>query len=152
MIGRGRSSLVRVGAAAGMLAGLLMGCERQRPTVVRGAPPGVADQPTLVTSELQAGPPAPKVDLVNPYAGDRGALAEGERLYGWFNCAGCHGPKGGGAIGPPFADADWIYGDEPENLYASIVRGRPNGMPAFGGLITEDQIWKLAAYVRSFAP
>ena len=46
-------------------------------------------------------------------------------------------------------DADWIYGGQPDNVYASIARGRPNGMPAFGNRIPEYQVWQLVAYVRS---
>ena len=68
-----------------------------------------------------------------------------------FNCAGCHGGAGGGGIGPPLADAQWIYGDSPANIYASIVQGRPNGMPAFGPSLQGEAVWKLAAYVRSLS-
>jgi cytochrome c oxidase cbb3-type subunit 3 len=31
----------------------------------------------------------------------------------------------------------------------TIREGRPNGMPSFRGKIPDDQIWELAAYVRS---
>jgi cytochrome c oxidase cbb3-type subunit 3 len=48
-------------------------------------------------------------------------------------------------------DGEWIYGSEPENIAASIVEGRPNGMPAFGGKIVTAQVWQLAAYVRSMS-
>jgi cytochrome c oxidase cbb3-type subunit 3 len=30
-------------------------------------------------------------------------------------------------------DDQWVYGDAPQNLFATIVQGRPNGMPSFGG-------------------
>ena len=40
-------------------------------------------------------------------------------------------------------------GSEPERLYASIVGGRPNGMPSFRGKIPEQQVWQLVAYLRS---
>lgn len=144
-------------SAGGMAGSLLLltalaACEREQPQAVHGAPGPLATGAVLVTTELDPGPPTPPVDLANPYAEDDLALAEGERLYGWFNCAGCHGANGGGGMGPPFADGDWIYGGAPENLYASIAQGRPNGMPTFGRLIPDDQIWKLAAYVRSLAP
>ena len=36
-------------------------------------------------------------------------------------------------MGPPLMDDKWIYGYEPEQVFATIVEGRPNGMPAFGG-------------------
>ena len=34
---------------------------------------------------------------------------------------------------------------------ASIIQGRPNGMPAWRDKLTEDQIYDLAAYVRSLS-
>lgn len=83
-----------------------------------------------------------------PYKNDRHTVNEGRRLYSWFNCVGCHA-NGGGGMGPPLIDAEWIYGSEPMNIYASIVEGRPNGMPAFGDKIPEEEVWQLVAYVRS---
>jgi mono/diheme cytochrome c family protein len=35
------------------------------------------------------------------------------------------------------------------DVFNSIYRGRAKGMPAWGPLLTEDQIWKLVAYVHS---
>ena len=147
--------IVRIMSRSGVALALLSAvsaCDRERPTVVRGDPGPLATGAVVVATELEPGPPMADVDLINPYEGDDAALADGKRLYGWFNCAGCHGANGGGGMGPPFAKGDWIYGGEPENLYASIAQGRPNGMPTFGGRIPADQIWKLAAYVRSLAP
>ncbi|MBV9403811.1 MAG: c-type cytochrome, partial [Acidobacteriaceae bacterium] len=57
--------------------------------------------------------------------------------------------QGGGGIGPPLIKTEWIYGGEPENLFDTIVKGRPNGMPSWGGRIPEYQIWQIIAYVRS---
>ena len=48
-------------------------------------------------------------------------------------------------------DSQWIYGGEPAQVFATIKQGRPNGMPSFGGHIPEEQIWQLAAYVRSLS-
>jgi mono/diheme cytochrome c family protein len=47
-------------------------------------------------------------------------------------------------------DSLWIYGGQPENIFASIVEGRPNGMLSFRGKIPEDQVWKIVAYVMAF--
>src|SRR5581483_11928376 len=66
------------------------------------------------------------------------------------NCVGCHA-HGGGGMGPPLMDQKWIYGSEPEQVYATIMEGRPNGMPSFRGKIPDDQVWKLVAYVRSLS-
>jgi cytochrome c oxidase cbb3-type subunit III len=75
-------------------------------------------------------------------------LSEGKRLFSSFNCTGCHA-HGGGGSGPALMDDRWIYGGEIDQIYLTIVQGRPNGMPAFGGKIPSQQVWQLAAYVRS---
>jgi cytochrome c oxidase cbb3-type subunit 3 len=85
---------------------------------------------------------------ISMYDDNAYAVNEGRRLYRWFNCSGCHF-NGGGGIGPPLMDSEWRYGSDPENLFASIMQGRPNGMPSFGGHIPEDQVWKIVAYVRA---
>lgn len=79
------------------------------------------------------------------------ALNQGKRYYNWFNCTGCHGGTGGGGIGPPLADTDWIYGGEAANIFLSIVQGRPNGMPSYGGQIPDEQVWKMVTYVQSLS-
>ena len=78
------------------------------------------------------------------------ALSEGKRLYAWYNCDGCHA-QGGGDKGPALMDDVWIYGSEPDNVFASIANGRPNGMPAFANRISEQQIRQIVAYVRSMS-
>src|SRR5215213_4697106 len=76
------------------------------------------------------------------------ALSEGKRLYEWMNCVGCHG-HGGGDKGPALMDEHWIYGSAPDQIFHTIVQGRPNGMPAYRGRIPDAQVWQLVAYVRS---
>jgi cytochrome c oxidase cbb3-type subunit 3 len=78
------------------------------------------------------------------------AIAQGKQWFGWFNCSGCHA-HGGGNIGPALMDAKWIYGHEPGEIFASIMEGRPNGMPAFRNRIADSQVWQLVAYVRSMS-
>lgn len=102
------------------------------------------------TSGLSAGSRDSLPEIVNPYADDANALTQGRQLYQAFNCVGCHGGASGGGIGPPLADQEWIYGGSAANIYATIVQGRPNGMPAFGPALQGEAVWKLAAYVRSF--
>jgi cytochrome c oxidase cbb3-type subunit 3 len=77
-------------------------------------------------------------------------VAEGKRLYNWFNCVGCHA-NGGGDIGPALMDDKWIYGSAPANIRATIIEGRPNGMPSFRGKLTEAEIWQIVAYIRSMS-
>jgi cytochrome c oxidase cbb3-type subunit III len=84
------------------------------------------------------------------FGGNAFHLSQGQRLYAWMNCAGCHA-HGGGGMGPPLRDDEWRYGGSMEQMVATILDGRPNGMPAFRGKITEDQAWQLASYVRSLS-
>jgi cytochrome c oxidase cbb3-type subunit III len=78
------------------------------------------------------------------------SVAQGKTLYRWFNCNGCHA-SGGGGMGPALMDTEWRYGSETESVFETIMNGRPNGMPAFRGRVTEDQAWQLVAYVRSMS-
>ena len=48
-------------------------------------------------------------------------------------------------------DRDWIYGSNPANIFWTIVEGRPQGMPSFGGRIAEGQVWRIVAFVRSLS-
>jgi cytochrome c oxidase cbb3-type subunit 3 len=141
---RGRFALV---AALALAAGL--GCERETRRF-RELPPTATADTSVRLSPLQPGPAVRRTALRSAYEDNAYAVAEGKRLFSQFNCVGCHG-HGGGAIGPPLMDDEWIYGSEPENIFATIVQGRPNGMPAFGGKLATGQVWQLAAYVRSMS-
>jgi cytochrome c oxidase cbb3-type subunit 3 len=86
---------------------------------------------------------------LNPYTTKTEAIAEGETLYKKFNCYACHGAKGGGGMGPNLTDETWQTGDGSDaNLLAQIRDGK-GAMPPFKTLLTEDQMWKLIAFVRS---
>ena len=106
--------------------------------------------PAVRLSTLAPGPSATDVRIRHPYLSNAYAISQGKKLFGWYNCVGCHA-HGGGGMGPPLMDAKWIYGSDPEEIYASIAEGRPNGMPSFGGRIPPDQIWQLAAFVLSLS-
>jgi len=89
------------------------------------------------------------VALRNPYAGSASAIATGAKLFVSYNCMDCHGADGSGAMGPSLADGRWHFGGDDGAIFESIYVGRPDGMPAWGSLISADQIWMLAAYVKS---
>jgi cytochrome c oxidase cbb3-type subunit 3 len=90
-------------------------------------------------------PPTPSIYEESAYS-----VSEGQRLFDQYNCSGCHA-NGGGGIGPPLMDNNWIYGSQPQNIFTTIVQGRPNGMPSFRNRIPEYQVWELVAYVRSLS-
>jgi cytochrome c oxidase cbb3-type subunit III len=114
--------------------------------------PAAANRSTAVRlTTLQPGAPQPLSNVQSPYQYNAYGLAEGKRLYAAYNCAGCHGLAGGGAIGPALMDDKWIYGSHADQIFSSISQGRPDGMPSFGGHIPDQQIWQLVAYVQSLA-
>lgn len=131
------------------MAVLLAACEREARRF-REYPPTGDPQQKVVVSDLQPGPAVVNALLVNAYEDNAYALSQGKRLFSQMNCVGCHS-HGGGNMGPALMDNQWIYGSEPEQIYASIAQGRPNGMPAWGRLLSPQQIWQLTGYVRSMA-
>jgi cytochrome c oxidase cbb3-type subunit 3 len=84
------------------------------------------------------------------YYDNAGAVATGKRLFQQYNCSGCHS-NGGGGMGPSLMDDEWIYGGRLEQIHQTLVAGRPNGMPAWGGKVPDPQLWQLATYVRSMS-
>lgn len=129
---------------------MLVGCQRASHV------PPVTTQPTeggVIASALVPGrvhgastsDPRAAAYYDNPQA-----VAEGKRLFTQFNCSGCHS-NGGGGMAPALMDNEWIYGDRLEQIHQTLVEGRPNGMPAWGGKIPDPQLWALAAYVRSMS-
>ncbi len=137
------SRCLRILAFASLLA-----CRREMKDL-RPSPGGVAVfQNAAVESALVPGGSLPESGVANPNHNNAFAISEGQRLYNWYNCSGCHA-NGGGGIGPPLIKDQWIYGSEPANIFDTIVKGRPNGMPTWGGRIPEYQIWQIVAYVRS---
>jgi cytochrome c oxidase cbb3-type subunit 3 len=128
------------------------GCDREKREYASVDAPPAPRADTVRTGELQPGAPRPPADDARGrhFEGNAYHVSQGQQLYKWFNCTGCHA-NGGGAIGPALMDAQWRYGGSIEQIHASIAQGRPNGMPAFAGKIPEDQIWQIAAYVRTLS-
>lgn len=92
---------------------------------------------------------AVKWRITNPYANDPAAVREGERLFGQMNCAGCHGYDLKGGMGPDLTDPFWRYGGTPAEIFKSVHDGRPKGMPAWGGMLADEDIWRITAYIQS---
>ncbi len=121
------------------------GCQRQPSEVAAaGAAPAV---------ETPVGPlPGPAMqtaEKTNPYAQNSVALMEGRRLFVHYNCSGCHGGHAGGGMGPSLRDPVWIYGSSDAHIFDSIAQGRANGMPSWGRMIPQEEIWKIVAYIKS---
>jgi cytochrome c oxidase cbb3-type subunit III len=131
-----------------VLAALLAACHREE----RPLTPKAADVQRPLPVRVGTLQPGPKLlaatALQNPYEGNAYAASQGQQLFSQYNCSGCHF-HGGGGIGPPLMDGEWIYGSSPANIYTTIVEGRPNGMPSYGGHIPDNQVWMLVTYVRA---
>ena len=122
-------------------------CEREQRRFSEASPASGIPQ-TLKMGQLEPGGSPQQVTIQSEYDENAWAISEGQRYYEAFNCVGCHS-HGGGGMGPPLIDQNWIYGSDPANIFATIVEGRPNGMPAFRGRIPNQQVWQIVAYVRS---
>ena len=127
----------------------LVACEREERRF-REMPSAAARRNTERLVSLVPGPYTADIKVDGPYQYNAYAISEGKRLFTWYNCQGCHA-NGGGGMGPPLMDDRWIYGSDPENIFATIEEGRPNGMPSFRGKMPEYQTWQLVAYVRSLS-
>jgi cytochrome c oxidase cbb3-type subunit III len=134
-------------SAAIAIAFLPAACKREE-RGFRVSPPQASVIDSVAVSELHPGGSGTNTPVKNDYEQNAQALSEGKALYEKMNCVGCHA-HGGGGMGPPLMDDKWIYGSNPEQVYATIVQGRPNGMPSFAGKLPNQQLWEVVAYVRS---
>ena len=135
---------------AALVAILLAGCSKGPQQALPAEQPsrsGVIDSAldpgvdhSLVTTDPRAAAYYNNADAVNT----------GKRLFAQYNCSGCHS-NGGGGMGPDLMDDVWIYGSRLEQIHQTLVDGRPNGMPSWGNKVPDQQLWQLAAYVRSMS-
>jgi cytochrome c oxidase cbb3-type subunit 3 len=134
-----------------LLLTLFAGCQREARET--NNPPMPFSQAKLATtSTVMAGgttPASPDARTLH-YEKNAWHVSEGQRLYTDFNCVECHA-HGGGGIGVPLIDDEWIYGSSSPQVVATLIQGRPNGMPSYRNLLTETQMWQIAAYVRAMA-
>ncbi len=111
------------------------------------------DHPGVIDSALDPGVDHSLVTTdpkAAAYYNNADAVNTGKRLFQQYNCSGCHS-NGGGGMGPDLMDDVWIYGGRLEQIHQTLVDGRPNGMPSWGGKVPDEQLWALSAYVRSLS-
>jgi len=108
--------------------------------------------------------PAEYAAWLSGESGDVNPVSAGERLFTQFACVTCHLPNGTGrapSLNGVFganvllADGSIVVADEAyirESILqpkAKIVAGYQPVMPTFQGLVTEEQIMNLTAYIKS---
>lgn len=95
------------------------------------------------------------------FAADKGDAAEGKTQYNNI-CASCHGAEGKGdgiaaaALDPKprdLSDAAYVSTLSPDHLYKVISEGGASVglspmMAAWGGVLSEQQIWDVIAYIH----
>ncbi len=74
---------------------------------------------------------------------------KGETLYRTY-CESCHGSRGEGLIGgaPNFARGQVLMKPD-ASIYDVIMHGK-NAMPAFLGVLEEEEYYDVISYIRSF--
>lgn len=84
-------------------------------------------------------------------AQDPDAMGEARSLFA-SGCAACHGSDARGAPGfPNLTDGDWLYGNSPDALLATIGGGRLGMMPAWQAALTDAGVEEVVAYVQSLS-
>ncbi|MER8375687.1 cytochrome-c oxidase, cbb3-type subunit III [Mesorhizobium sp. M1406] len=88
------------------------------------------------------------------------AVAAGSAAFK-VNCVQCHGSGAQGSKGfPNLNDDDWLWGGKADQIQQTVTHGirfasdpdtRLSEMPAFGDIITADQIKQVSAYVASLS-
>jgi len=102
--------------------------------------------------------PAPYTGKTNPHDGQADAAAAGKTLFE-TNCASCHGVTGKGdgpagtALDPKAADLAAATNVGDDFLFWRISEGggmEPfnSSMPAFKGVLSEDEIWQVVTHIR----
>jgi cytochrome c oxidase cbb3-type subunit III len=75
-------------------------------------------------------------------------LSAGKALFD-ANCTVCHKAKGEGDVGPNLTDKHWIYGYDVKDVFKTIKKGTPNGMPEHASKFNPIQIQQVSSFVLS---
>jgi len=107
--------------------------------IVAKAPSSAAPAVSVVDEEVVL-----KAKLKDP------AVIEQVKAVFAGECAACHGPQGGGVIGPNLTDDNWIHGGLLVQIKTVIENGVPEkGMLSWKSLLSQDDIRAVVIYIRS---
>lgn len=94
--------------------------------------------------------------------GPVGPVAVGQGVYTAAGCAGCHGPTGGGGVGPAMGDVAKVFPSFADHVswvktgsaafkgqtYGTGTLVATGGMPGFEGALSEEDIVAVVCYER----
>jgi mono/diheme cytochrome c family protein len=112
------------------------------------------------TAVVRKDPPADYAGKTNPFAGDQAAIDAGKTIF-TDTCETCHGTAGlgdgpaGASLDPHPANLQTASKDASEAYLFWVVNeggaaaGRSASMASYKGVLTEDEIWKVLAYVKT---
>jgi thiosulfate dehydrogenase len=133
-------------------AGLAFAFLGLMPTNADATPPSIERNIAMHSMDASMDRHAPHIS--NPVAPTDDNLIEGMKVY-TMNCAGCHGSFNykpsplAKSFYPPVPQLVIDPLDDPEwHVHYAIATGvRYTGMPAWGKTLTDDQIWKVTAFL-----
>lgn len=85
----------------------------------------------------------------------QGKAAQGKAVYDKY-CSSCHGRQGEG-LGPVsglprFSDHAALGNKSDQELFDKVTMGgKGSGMPAWKGILSDQERWDVVAYIRTFA-
>jgi mono/diheme cytochrome c family protein len=95
-----------------------------------------------VAGHLPLPAPAGNDQARNPYLGQPAAIDDGERIYR-SRCIGCHfrsGGRGPNIFRPKLSERQFLE---------IVINGGKTGMPAWGSVLSADEIWRVHAFLMS---
>jgi mono/diheme cytochrome c family protein len=124
-----------------------------------------ATQVSDLIAYIRAGLPAVPTADPTPIPQNQGSVVEGQALYTRYGCINCHGPNGLGGVPnpqspdktiPPLSGKDFRSEFNTDAKILAVIRsGSVIGkapivsMPHWGGIIPENQLNALVAYLKS---
>ena len=138
------------------------------PAAATPAPAAAAAPAGGTMTPVERSESTPKGQLHNPYNNRIAETAEaGHAAFQSNGCSGCHGGNGGGGMGAVLTNKNWVYGSEDDVLFRLVSFGsldlRKQGFPRKSPEVeaavmpkqsvkSDDEVWKILAWVRSINP
>ena len=91
---------------------------------------------------------------VNPVKSDDASITRGKETYANY-CSSCHGAKAMGdgpaaaALNPKPTNLKAMSGGHPDGDFAWKIANGRGGMPAWQGVLNENQIWDLVNFIQN---